>query len=62
MADTNRRVPLWAVALVGGMGVLTILGLFIYGSYSGLDNLIRLYLAGALEQVIELNEDIISGD
>jgi len=36
MADTNRRVPLWAVALVGGMGVLTILGLFIYGSYSGL--------------------------
>nr|YP_009545392.1 photosystem II protein J [Mallomonas splendens]AYO28546.1 photosystem II protein J [Mallomonas splendens] len=36
MADTSRRVPLWAVAVVGGMGVLTILGLFIYGSYSGL--------------------------
>eukprot|EP01041_Mallomonas_annulata_P000044 gene44-48_t len=37
MADTSRRIPLWAVALVGGMGVLTILGLFIYGSYSGLE-------------------------
>jgi photosystem II PsbJ protein len=36
MADTSRRVPLWAIALAGGMGVLTILGLFIYGSYSGL--------------------------
>jgi photosystem II PsbJ protein len=36
MADTNRRVPLWAIAVVGGLGVLTILGLFIYGSYSGL--------------------------
>lgn len=36
MADTNRRVPLWAIALVGGLAVLTVLGLFIYGSYSGL--------------------------
>jgi len=36
MADTNRRVPLWLIALVGGMGVLTIVGLFFYGSYSGL--------------------------
>jgi photosystem II PsbJ protein len=36
MADTNRRVPLWLIALVGGMAVLTVLGLFIYGSYSGL--------------------------
>lgn len=36
MADTNRRVPLWLVALVGGMAALTVLGLFIYGSYSGL--------------------------
>lgn len=36
MADTNRRVPLWVIAVVGGIGVLTILGLFIYGSYSGL--------------------------
>ena len=36
MADTNRRVPLWLIALVGGMGVLTVLGVFLYGSYSGL--------------------------
>lgn len=27
MADTNRRIPLWAIALVGGLGVFTILGL-----------------------------------
>jgi photosystem II PsbJ protein len=36
MADTSRRVPLWLIALVGGMAVLTVLGLFLYGSYSGL--------------------------
>ena len=36
MADTNRRVPLWLIALVGGMGVLTLVSLFFYGSYSGL--------------------------
>jgi len=36
MADTNRRVPLWLIATVGGLGVLTVLGLFIFGSYSGL--------------------------
>jgi photosystem II PsbJ protein len=36
MADTNRRVPLWLIAVAGGLGVLTILGLFIYGSYAGL--------------------------
>ena len=36
MADTSRRVPLWAVALVGGMAVLTMLSLLLFGSYSGL--------------------------
>ena len=36
MADTNRRVPLWAIAVVGGLAVLTMLSVFIYGSYSGL--------------------------
>ncbi len=30
------RVPLWLIACIGGMAVLTLLGLFIYGSYSGL--------------------------
>ena len=36
MSDTSRRIPLALVAVVGGLGVLTILGLFIFGSYSGL--------------------------
>nr|UNJ15856.1 photosystem II protein J [Cyanidioschyzonaceae sp. 2] len=35
MASTGR-VPLWLVATIGGIAVLTVLGLFIYGSYSGL--------------------------
>nr|YP_010032294.1 PsbJ [Schizocladia ischiensis]QOW07501.1 PsbJ [Schizocladia ischiensis] len=30
------RVPLWLVALVGGLGVITVVGTFIFGSYSGL--------------------------
>ena len=36
MADTSRRIPLWLIALVGGLAVFTVLGLFIYGAYSGL--------------------------
>jgi photosystem II PsbJ protein len=36
MADTNRRVPLWLIATVGGLAALTVLGLFLFGSYSGL--------------------------
>jgi len=36
MADTNRRVPLWLIATAGGMAAFTVLGLFLYGSYSGL--------------------------
>jgi photosystem II PsbJ protein len=35
MASTGR-IPLWLVALVGGLGVLAILSTFIYGAYSGL--------------------------
>nr|YP_010337558.1 photosystem II protein J [Dixoniella grisea]UNJ17143.1 photosystem II protein J [Dixoniella grisea] len=34
--STTGRVPLWLVALVGGIGVITVLGIFIYGSYSGI--------------------------
>ena len=30
------RIPLWLVALVGGLAALGVLALFIYGSYSGL--------------------------
>ncbi len=35
MVNTGR-VPLWLVGLVGGLAVITIVSLFIYGSYSGL--------------------------
>jgi photosystem II PsbJ protein len=30
------RIPLWLVALVGGLGVLAVIGTFIFGSYFGL--------------------------
>jgi photosystem II PsbJ protein len=36
MADTSRRVPLWLIAVVGGLAALTVLGVFLFGSYSGL--------------------------
>jgi len=36
MADTNRRVPLWLIATVGGLAVFTMVAVFFYGSYSGL--------------------------
>ena len=35
MAGTGR-VPLWLVVTVGGIAVITVLGIFIYGSYSGI--------------------------
>ena len=35
MAGTGR-IPLWMVATVAGLGIITVVGLFIYGSYSGL--------------------------
>jgi len=35
MANTGR-VPLWLVSLVAGLAIITVVGLFIYGSYSGL--------------------------
>jgi len=36
MADTNRRVPLWLIAVAGGLAVLKMLGVFLFGAYSGL--------------------------
>ena len=36
MAYTNRRVPLWLIATVGGLAALSVLGVFLFGSYSGL--------------------------
>jgi photosystem II PsbJ protein len=35
MSNTGR-IPLWLVATVGGLAVITVISLFIYGSYSGL--------------------------
>nr|YP_009297796.1 photosystem II protein J [Kumanoa americana]AOM67530.1 photosystem II protein J [Kumanoa americana] len=35
MASTGR-IPLWLVATLGGILVITVLGIFIYGSYSGI--------------------------
>jgi photosystem II PsbJ protein len=33
---STGRIPLWLVALVGGVAVLGLLSLFFYGAYSGL--------------------------
>lgn len=35
MASTGR-IPLWLIALVGGLAVIVLLSSFVYGSYSGL--------------------------
>ena len=35
MANTGR-IPLWLVALVAGLAIITVVSLFFYGSYSGL--------------------------
>ena len=35
MSNTGR-IPLWLVGLVGGLAVIAVVSLFIYGAYSGL--------------------------
>lgn len=30
------RIPLWIVGTIAGIGVLTVVGLFFYGSYVGI--------------------------
>ncbi|BDE17681.1 photosystem II protein J (chloroplast) [Galdieria partita] len=35
MSQTGR-VPLWLIATIGGIGLITVMGLFFYGSYSGI--------------------------
>jgi len=32
----NGRIPLWLVATVAGLGIISVLGLFFYGAYAGL--------------------------
>nr|DAZ90549.1 TPA_asm: photosystem II protein J [Racinaea ropalocarpa] len=36
MADTTGRIPLWLIGTVTGILVLGLIGVFFYGSYSGL--------------------------
>ncbi|KAL2893565.1 Photosystem II reaction center protein J [Bienertia sinuspersici] len=36
MADTTGRIPLWIIGTVTGIVVIGLLGIFFYGSYSGL--------------------------
>lgn len=35
MAGTGR-IPLWLIATVGGLAVIGLLGVFMYGAYAGL--------------------------
>lgn len=36
MADTTGRIPLWLIGTVTGIPVIGLIGVFFYGSYSGL--------------------------
>lgn len=31
----DGRIPLWVVAVIAGMGAISVLGLFFYGAYAG---------------------------
>lgn len=35
-SGTTGRIPLWFVGTIAGLAALALLGLFFYGSYSGL--------------------------
>nr|UGN11297.1 photosystem II subunit J [Pterobryopsis orientalis] len=36
MANTTGRIPLWLIGTVAGTLVIGLIGIFFYGSYSGL--------------------------
>nr|YP_009569287.1 photosystem II protein J [Ceratostigma willmottianum]YP_010689788.1 photosystem II subunit J [Ceratostigma ulicinum]YP_010689871.1 photosystem II subunit J [Ceratostigma plumbaginoides]YP_010689953.1 photosystem II subunit J [Ceratostigma griffithii]YP_010690035.1 photosystem II subunit J [Ceratostigma minus]QTI91164.1 photosystem II protein J [Echinocactus grusonii]QBC67166.1 photosystem II protein J [Ceratostigma willmottianum]WBR75412.1 photosystem II subunit J [Ceratostigma ulicinum] len=36
MANTTGRIPLWVIGIVTGILVIGLIGIFFYGSYSGL--------------------------
>jgi photosystem II PsbJ protein len=36
MADTTGRITLWVIGTVAGILVIGLIGIFFYGSYSGL--------------------------
>jgi photosystem II PsbJ protein len=33
---SSGKIPLWIVATIAGLGVISVLGLFFYGAYAGL--------------------------
>nr|WP_230968089.1 photosystem II reaction center protein J [Nostoc sp. WHI] len=32
----SGRIPLWVVATIVGLGIITVLGIFFYGAYAGI--------------------------
>ena len=38
------RIPLWIVAVIAGLGALSVLGLFFYGAYAGLGSSMQFFL------------------
>lgn len=36
MANTTGRIPLWIIGMLTGILVIGLIGIFFYGSYSGL--------------------------
>jgi len=43
MASTGR-IPLWLIATIGGTAALTVVGLFIFGSYSGVGSSLSFFM------------------
>jgi photosystem II PsbJ protein len=35
-AGSGGRIPLWVVATIAGLGVITVVGIFFYGAYAGI--------------------------
>ena len=35
------RIPLWIVAVVAGMGVIAVVGIFFYGAYAGVGSAVQ---------------------
>ncbi|YP_001806662.1 photosystem II protein J (chloroplast) [Cryptomeria japonica] len=36
MTDTTGRIPLWLIGLFAGILIIGLIGIFFYGSYTGL--------------------------
>lgn len=35
------KIPLWIVAVVAGMGVIAVVGIFFYGAYAGVGSAVQ---------------------